>query len=78
MKTTKKTVKKPLPKGKGVEAENSKKPKLKPLNPKENKNWKNKLEEDEEEDLDLQVDEFDEFGSSPAFDENFDEDDDRF
>ncbi len=80
MKKPIKSVKKPAVKGKGDV--DSKKPKLKPMNPKESKNWKNKIEgeddEDEELELQLEEDEFEELGSSHTYEDNFDEEDDRY
>ncbi len=78
MKAPKKSINKPAVKGKGTD--DSKKPKLKPLNPKEYKNWKNKLDEDadDEEEIILNEDELEETGSRHAFEDNFDEEDERY
>jgi hypothetical protein len=54
----------------------SKKTSLKPVDPKENKNWKSKLDEDED-DFDLAMDEFDD-DLGGDFEDDFDDDDDRF
>lgn len=79
MKAPKKIINKPAVKGKSSDAD-SKKPKLKPLNPKESKNWKNKLddESEDEDDLDLNDDEFGTGGSSHAFEDNFEDDEERY
>lgn len=75
MKALKKSPGKPSVKGKGTDTDNSKKQKLKPLNPKEFKNWKNKLEDDDD-DLNLNEDGLDEHGA--AFEGNLEEDDDHY
>jgi len=82
MKTPKKSVKKPVVKGKGQETDNSKKTKLKPVSAKETKNWKNKLD-DEDDDLELntvQDDSYDvdDLSSQHAFDDHYEEDEDRY
>lgn len=72
MKTPKKIAKKPSAKGQGAASEEVKKIKLKPLNPKDSKNWKNKINEEEDDDFELPLDEIEDFGAD--FDD-YDEDD---
>jgi hypothetical protein len=74
MKVPKKSVKKPAVKAKSADLENSKKTKLKPISSKETKNWKTKLEDDED-DFNLEEDELDELDSQVALDDDFDDED---
>lgn len=55
-----KTPKKPVKKATTPPTSDAKKPKLKPISSKENKNWKNKLDE-EDDDLDMDLDDVNEF-----------------
>jgi hypothetical protein len=77
MKAPKKSVKKPAIKAKNTELDNSKKTKLKPISSKETKNWKTKLDEDED-DFDLDEGHLDELESPMALEDDFEEEDDRF
>ncbi len=76
MKVPKKSVKKSSVKAKSPDLESSKKTKLKPISSKETKNWKTKLD-DEEDEFDLEVDEL-EIDSPVHMDEDFEEDEDRY
>ncbi len=68
MKTPKKPVKKVTTESKN----DTKKPKLKPLSSKDTKNWKNKLD-NEDDDLDMDLENIDEFENDSLDDDDDDE-----
>jgi hypothetical protein len=77
MKVPKKSVKKPVIKAKSADLDSSKKTKLKPISSKDTKNWKTKLD-DEDDDFDLDVDEIHELDHPVALDDEFEDEDDRY